>query len=123
MNNLIELLGIKFNQIKESEVIISLKVTDAVKQPYGILHGGINAVLAETAASLGANENLPKNQIAVGVDINTHHLKTVKKGTLITKATPIHIGQHIQTWYTETTLGQNLTSVSTITLSNVTKPN
>lgn len=122
MNNLIDFLGIKINQIKQSEIIISLEVTDAVKQPYGFLHGGINAVMAETAASIGANQNVGENQIAVGVDITTHHLKPVSSGTIYTKATPIHIGNHIQTWYTETTFDHQLTSVSTVTLSSMAKP-
>lgn len=123
MNNLIELLGIKVNQINQSKVIISLDVTDAVKQPYGFLHGGINAVMAETAASIGANQNLDDTHVAVGVDINTHHLKSVASGTILTTATPIHLGRTLQTWYTETTLDGALTSISTVTLSAIAKPN
>ena len=41
---------------------------------FGIVHGGVNAPIAETAASLGANEATSENQIPVGVDIHTHHL-------------------------------------------------
>ncbi|MTV82748.1 PaaI family thioesterase [Secundilactobacillus folii] len=120
--NLSELLHIKSEQITQTKIIISLEVTDAVKQPYGIMHGGINAVLAETAASLGANENLPDDRVAVGVDITTHHLRPVSHGKLVTTATPVHIGNTLQTWYTETVLGQQLISISTVTLSNVPKP-
>lgn len=122
MNNLIEFLGIQIHQINQSEVIISLDVTDAVKQPYGILHGGINAVMAETAASIGANQNVPDDCVAVGVDITTHHLMPVASGTIVTTAKPLHIGHRIQTWYTKTTLDQALTSTSTVTLSTMVKP-
>jgi len=57
LNNLLDLLGIQTVSGSKTNVIISLAVTDLIKQPYGLVHGGINSVLAETAASIGANEN------------------------------------------------------------------
>ena len=48
--NLIEYLGIKSIISSKDKVILSLNVTDKVQQPFGVLHGGINSVLAETAA-------------------------------------------------------------------------
>ncbi|AEB72587.1 PaaI family thioesterase [Lentilactobacillus buchneri] len=119
MSNLIELLGIKTVSVSQAEVIISLEVTDSVKQPYGILHGGINSVLAETAASIGANERLDNSHYAVGVDITTQHLLPVFDGKLVATATPLHAGGHLQTWRVAIHNGNRLTSFSTVTLTNV----
>ncbi|WP_240411035.1 PaaI family thioesterase, partial [Limosilactobacillus vaginalis] len=72
--NLLQYLGIKIQTVTANQVIISINVTDQIKQPFGIVHGGINAILAETAASLGANAWLTNNdrpQGAPGVDNNT----------------------------------------------------
>lgn len=121
MSDLVSFLGIKIISLSSNESIISLDVTDEIKQPYGLVHGGINAVLAETAASMAGAKNVPKSATVVGVDLTTHHLRAVKKGTLIAKATPLHIGANIQTWQVEVRNGERLTSVSQVTLSRVNK--
>ena len=79
LNASITMDALKFKCCKRSvtaeKIIVRLPITDNIKQPYGIVHGGINAFLAETAASLGAKASLTDpNQVPVGVDIHTHHL-------------------------------------------------
>lgn len=122
--NIIELLGINTKQLTQNQVIMTLNVTENIQQPYGIVHGGINALLAETAASVGANENLQtSDSVAVGIDIMTHHLKPVTSGCLIATAKPISIGRTIQVWQVNiTTTNEQLTSVSTVTLKNQVLP-
>src|SRR5699024_2689281 len=117
--DLIEYLGIKSIISSKDKVILSLNVTDKVQQPFGVLHGGINSVLAETAASIGANLNLSHGH-AVGVNISTNHLKSVTSGKLTVEATPLRIGKKIQVWQANTFDDKNnLTSNSTITLTNI----
>lgn len=117
--DLIEYLGIKSIISSKDKVILSLNVTDKVQQPFGVLHGGINSVLAETAASIGANLNLSHGH-AVGVNISTNHLKSVTSGKLTVEATPLRIGKKIQVWQANTFDDKNnLTSSSTITLTNI----
>lgn len=114
--NLLENLGIEIQSVSPLSTIVSLQVSAKLLQPFGIVHGGINAVLAETAASLGANAALPANQVAVGVDINTHHLAPSTAGCLIATAAPLHIGQRMQTWQVRITNQNRLVSTSTVTL-------
>ena len=119
--NLLQYLGIKIQTVTVNQVIISINVTDQLKQPFGIVHGGINATLAETAASLGANAWLTNNdrhQVATGVDINTHHLRAVKTGVLKAVATPLKLVQRIQTWQVQTFNDDQITSNSTVSLLN-----
>lgn len=119
--NLLQYLGIKIQTVTVNQVIISINVTDQLKQPFGIVHGGINATLAETAASLGANAWLTNNdrhQVATGVDINTHHLRAVKTRVLKAVATPLKLGQRIQTWQVQTFNDDQITSNSTVSLLN-----
>ncbi|OQQ92275.1 PaaI family thioesterase [Ligilactobacillus salivarius] len=117
--DLIEYLGIKSIISSKDKVILSLNVTDKVQQPFGVLHGGINSVLAETAASIGANLNLSHGH-TVGVNISTNHLKSVTSGKLTVEATPLRIGKKIQVWQANTFDDKNnLTSNSTITLTNI----
>ena len=119
--NLLENLGIEIQTLSKTTTIVSLPVTKKLLQPLGFVHGGINAVLAETAASLGANENLPSDQVAVGVNITTHHLRAVSSGELDATAIPIHIGRHLQTWEVKITNNRQVTSISTVTLNAINK--
>lgn len=120
--NLLENLGIEATDQSKTRVILKMKVEDKHMQPYQIMHGGISTVLAETAASIGANLNIEEDDaVAVGVDIMTHHLNPVKEGTLVTEATPVRVGNSIQTWTVTTHLEGHAisTSLSTVTLKKV----
>lgn len=109
-------------------VTVTLPITAQTKQPYGVVHGGINALIAEEAASLGANEALKEagrtNNVAVGVDIQTHHLAAVSQGVLEGRATPIHIGGRIQTWQVSIRemITDTETAFSTVTLTSMPRP-
>ena len=115
----LKFLNVANDLVTAEKTVVRLPITDNIKQPYGIVHGGINAFLAETAASLGAKSSLTNpNQVPVGVDIHTHHLNAATEGTLLAVATPIKLGHRIQTW-TVTTLieeTQQQTSTSIVTM-------
>ncbi|AKP67266.1 PaaI family thioesterase [Companilactobacillus ginsenosidimutans] len=120
--NLLENLGINVTDQSKTRVILKMKLEDKHMQPYKIMHGGISTVLAETAASIGANLNIDgDDEVAVGVDIMTHHLNPVKEGVLVTEATPVRVGNTIQTWTVTTHLEGHAisTSLSTVTLKKV----
>jgi 1,4-dihydroxy-2-naphthoyl-CoA hydrolase len=67
-------------------------------QPYGLLHGGASAVLAETLGSYGAVLHAGEGRIAVGVDLNVTHHRAVTKGFVTGVATPIHLGSSVATY-------------------------
>ncbi|KRL67025.1 PaaI family thioesterase [Companilactobacillus versmoldensis] len=120
--NLLENLGIKVSDQSKTRVILKMEIAAKHMQPYKLMHGGISAVLAETAASIGANLNIEDDEhVAVGVDITTHHLNPVKDGVLVTEATPVKVGNVIQTWTITTHLEGHAinTSLSTVTLKKV----
>ncbi|EOL50876.1 PaaI family thioesterase [Enterococcus caccae] len=96
--HLLDYLNIETTELSKSKVVLTMKIEDFHKQPYGILHGGMNGILIETACSLGANEQLDKSSYAVGIDLQINHLKGVPNGILTTVATPDRIGQSIQVW-------------------------
>ncbi|KRM84788.1 PaaI family thioesterase [Liquorilactobacillus vini] len=121
--NLLTNLGIKIVKKSSEKTVVSLLVSDKLKQPFGYLHGGINAVLAETAASLAANQLANQKQIAIGVSIDTHHLRAVTNGVLIAEAIPLQLGRSLQTWSVKTFLKNDeaLTSYSTVTTKLINK--
>lgn len=121
--NLLENLNIKIECRGARKTIVSLKVNDKVKQPYGFVHGGINTVLAETAASIAANCAASDGQIAIGVSVNTNHLVPITEGSLNAIAKPIRIGRALQVWRVETIQypKEILSSISIVTTKFHTK--
>ena len=74
-------LGIEIEEINAERIVLSLPITDAVRQPMGLLHGGVNMVLAESAASMHAcwGVDLSKT-VPVGIEINGSHLRSASTG-------------------------------------------
>jgi len=100
-NGLAATLGIELKTLKPDRVVATMPITAGHLQPYGFLHGGATAALAEHVASIGANLNLEPGQAAFGLEIHTTHLKKKRTGTLTATATPVHRGRRIQVWRIE----------------------
>jgi uncharacterized protein (TIGR00369 family) len=98
-----ELLGVEIVEYAKDRVVLSLAITSKLHQPFGMLHGGISALLAESAASMGAQLNVGPGKAAVGIELNASHLRAASTGTLIAVATPARIGRSVQVWHIELT--------------------
>lgn len=103
--NALDFLSVNSELVSTEKVILTMTVEDKHLQPYGIMHGGVNALLIETATSMGANASLDTtNQVAVGLDIQVNHLKPAIIGDILTIiAMPDHIGKTTQVWQAEIT--------------------
>lgn len=91
-------LGIEFLEIGDDFLTGRVPVDARTKQPYGLLHGGVSVVLAETLGSMGAYYASPEGHSAVGLDINANHLKGVTSGWVTATARPVHRGRTTQVW-------------------------
>ncbi len=111
-------LGIEFIEVGDDFIRARVPVDERTRQPYGLLHGGVSVVLAETLGSCGAAFASPEGHRTVGLDINANHLKGTTSGwvTGITRA--VHIGRSTQVWAIELTNDAGeLTCVSRITMA------
>lgn len=101
----------------------SFDVTDAERQPYGIVHGGMYAALAETVASVGtAVAVLPEGNIALGQSNNTTYLRPTFEGTVEALAVPLHQGRTSWVWRVDMTNGDKRVAHSIVTLAVRPKP-
>ncbi len=118
---LAERMGIHIADVGPDFLRATLQVTPEVHQPYGILHGGASAVLAETVGSIAANLCVdPERFLCLGQEINTNHLRPVSAGVVTATARPFHIGHRSQVWGVEIRDEQGrLTCVSRLTLAVV----
>jgi 1,4-dihydroxy-2-naphthoyl-CoA hydrolase len=93
-----DLLDVEFLEAGPDRVVLRIPVNWRVHQPYGILHGGVSALLAESAASFGAALAAGPDRNVVGIELNASHLRPVRDGHLIAEATPIRVGRTVQVW-------------------------
>ena len=76
-----------------------MPVNSGVHQPYGILHGGATAALAETVGSCASALFInTKTKIVKGIELSINHLKSVKEGYVYGIAKPIHKGRTTHLW-------------------------
>ena len=76
-------LDIRFVDVGEDFVVLEMPITNASRQPYGLLHGGVSLLLAETAASGHATWKVDLRQrMPVGLEINGSHLRSATDGTV-----------------------------------------
>ena len=120
-SGLSDYIGIEFTEIGKDFLKALMPVDQRTIQPFGLLHGGASVVLAETLGSVGASLTLNnEEQIAVGVEINSNHLRSATEGFVTGITTPIHLGRKLQVWEIKITNDKDqLINVSRITLSIV----
>ena len=97
-NTAIEHLGIEYVEIGDDYLVGRVPVDHRTHQPFGLLHGGVSVVLAETLGSMAAVLACPPGHRAVGLDINANHLRAVTSGWVTGTARPVHIGRTTQVW-------------------------
>jgi acyl-coenzyme A thioesterase PaaI-like protein len=79
VNTAVQRLGIEFLEVGDDFIRARVPVDSRTVQPYGLLHGGVSVVLAETLGSCGAAYSAPGGHRVVGLDINANHLKGRKQ--------------------------------------------
>ncbi|URN96778.1 MAG: hotdog fold thioesterase [Candidatus Pristimantibacillus lignocellulolyticus] len=105
---IIETLGIETLELSAQKVVCTMPVNEKTKQPFGLLHGGASVVLAETVASIGAWASIDQeNEIAMGMEINANHLRSVGQGIVTAVGTPLHKGRSSAVWDIKITDEQN----------------
>ncbi|NQW93412.1 MAG: hotdog fold thioesterase [Polaromonas sp.] len=118
LNTAVVHLGIEFLEVGDDFITARVPVDHRTVQPYGLLHGGVSVVLAETLGSCGAAYAAPSGHRVVGLDINANHLKSASSGWITGTARPVHIGRTTQVWAIELKNEQGeLTCVSRITMA------
>lgn len=97
-NTTVAHLGIEFLEVGDDFIRARVPVDHRTIQPYGLLHGGVSVVLAETLGSCGAAFATPEGYRAVGLDINANHIKGTTSGWVTGIARPVHMGRTTHVW-------------------------
>ncbi|KPN17020.1 hotdog fold thioesterase [Luteimonas terrae] len=122
-NTAIAALGIVFTEIGPDFLRATMPVDGRTHQPFGLLHGGASALLAETLGSTAGGLAAPDGCGVVGIEINANHLRGVRSGIVTGTTRPLHVGRSTQVWEirVEDAAGK-LVCISRLTLAVVPKP-
>jgi 1,4-dihydroxy-2-naphthoyl-CoA hydrolase len=93
------LYGLEFLELSEAEVRARVMVRDELKQPVGLVHGGVFASLAESITSLAtAAVVMPEGNMATGLSNSTNFLRPITQGAVNARATCLHRGRTTWVW-------------------------
>ena len=93
------LYGLELLEHDEQHVRARVRVREEIKQPAGLVHGGVYASIAESLASLAtALAVLPGGETAMGLSNSTSFLRPITEGTIHAEATRLHRGRTTWVW-------------------------
>lgn len=94
---LAEAMGIRITEAAPGRVVATMPV-EGNTQPYGLLHGGASAVLAETVGSIAGAIHAGRDRIVVGVDLNCTHHRGARDGMVTATATALQEGSSVASY-------------------------
>ena len=90
-------MGLEVLELTPERVVGRMPV-EGNTQPMGLWHGGASCVLVETLGSIGAAAHARPGRVAVGVDINATHHRSVRSGWVTGTATAIRLGRAVASY-------------------------
>lgn len=96
---LMDKMGIEWVEVSSQRVAARIPV-EGNQQYFGLLHGGANAALAETVASVGAWLQDPSRDV-LGMELKVNHLRAASRGWVTAVAEPLYQGSSAAVWKVE----------------------
>jgi 1,4-dihydroxy-2-naphthoyl-CoA hydrolase len=112
-------LGFELLEIGPELATGRFPVEDRVRQPYGIVHGGAYAAMAETICSFATYSAVADDgMLAFGQSNDTSFLRPISEGTVHTEARRRHRGRTSWVWEVDFTDDEGrLCALSRVTLA------
>ncbi|MGH4025311.1 MAG: hotdog fold thioesterase [Pseudonocardiaceae bacterium] len=90
-------MGIKITEWDPERLVATMPVA-CNRQPFGLLHGGASAVLAETLGSIAAALWGRPDQVPLGLELSCSHHRAATEGEVTGVCTPLHRGRTVATF-------------------------
>jgi uncharacterized protein (TIGR00369 family) len=117
-NGFTGMLGMRLVDMRPQEAVIEIEMRDDLRQPHGLLHGGVTATLIDTAMAFAVITVLNAGEKASTVDLNVHYLRPHTEGKISCTARVIKAGRRLLTVSADVVNEQNkliATALSTYT--------
>ena len=93
---LAESMGIDITELTPQRVVATMPVAGN-RQPFGLLHGGASAALAETMGSFHGSVVAP-GKAPLGIELSCSHHRSAAAGVVTAVSTPVHVGRTLCTF-------------------------
>ena len=118
-NTALEPLKVEVVSVDEKGLTLRMPISNATRQPYGLLHGGISLLLAESAASMHSAWDINPEEVApVGIEINGSHLRSATSGHVIATARLLRRSQALAVHVVEITHEETQNHLCTCRVTN-----
>jgi len=99
LNNLpfAKLIGMRLVDIRPNEAVIEIEMRDDLRQPSGVLHGGVTATVIDTAMAFAVRTHLADHEFTATIDLTVHYLRPHTEGAIICTAKCVRAGKRIFT--------------------------
>lgn len=91
------LIGMRLVDLKPDEAAIAIEMRDDLRQPSGVLHGGVTATLIDTAMAFAVRTRLEITEATATIDLTVHYLRPHTAGTFLCTAKVVRAGKRIFT--------------------------
>ncbi len=92
-----KLIGMRLVDLRPDEAVIRIEMRDDLRQPSGVLHGGVTATLIDTAMAFAVRTRLDKSEATATIDLTVHYLRPVTEGAITCTAKVVRAGKRIFT--------------------------
>jgi uncharacterized protein (TIGR00369 family) len=92
-----KLMGMRLVDLHLDEAVIKIEMRDDLRQPSGVLHGGVTATLIDTAMAFAVRTRLPREEATATIDLTVHFLRPHVEGTATCTAKVVRAGKRIFT--------------------------
>ena len=91
------LIGMRLVDIHPNEAVVEIEMRDDLRQPSGVLHGGVTATLIDTAMAFAVRTYLTDTEPTATIDLTVHYLRPHVAGKAICTARVVRPGKRIFT--------------------------
>jgi uncharacterized protein (TIGR00369 family) len=97
-----KLYGLELTEAADGLMCGRVEARDELKQPAGLIHGGVYAAMAESLASVGTWWAVADaGNMAMGLSNQTNFLRPIAQGTITARAVARHRGRSTWVWEVE----------------------
>lgn len=97
LGELAERMGIEIVEVSPERCVATMPV-EGNRQPYGLLHGGASAVLAESMGSIASAVHAGPDRVVVGIELSCSHHRAATEGLVTAVAVPLSLGRTLATY-------------------------
>ncbi|MGE3467138.1 MAG: PaaI family thioesterase [Pyrinomonadaceae bacterium] len=91
------LIGMRLDDLQLDTAVLSIEMRDDLRQPSGVLHGGVTATLIDTAMAFAVRTRLGPTEPTATIDLTVHYLRPHVSGTFTCTAKVVRNGKRIFT--------------------------